>query len=436
MPLPVIPLFRLISFPLFLGSSALGVTWHVDPRGDDSKGTGSAELPWKSIQKALDECAAGDAVLMHAGAYGQRVEFHESGTPGKPLTLMAEEGAFLTGKGMPKGDHAVAIYGQSHIRILGLEIRDTFTRESGCGIYVEGGGRGIEIRNCYFHHLKGKEAGAIGVFGTVAAAALTDIVIDGCRIEHCQPAPSEALVLNGNVDGFRVTNNQISDINNIGIDFIGGEKDIMPDVTKVARRGVCSGNRVVRARSTYEDGYAAGIYVDGGRDIVISGNTVTECDLGIEIGAENAGQTTRSIIVEDNVLYRNDKAGLVFGGYDRKKGRVTACLFRRNILWQNTSHKDAQAELWIQEAMENRFEGNTIVASPRGMMAQVVPGGVRNQFSANRWWSSDGEATAWTWGSQEGTGFTAWTAASGGDTLSIWQQPQYEDPANGKFAAK
>lgn len=412
---------------------ATAATWHVDPKGDDAKGTGSAELPWKNIQKALEECGPGDAVLMHAGVYAQRVEWPESGEPGKPITLMGEEGAVLSGIGMPKGEHVIAIYSQSHVRIMGVEIRDTLTVKSGCAIYFEGGGRGLEIRNCYLHHLKGREAGAIGIFGTDPAVPVSDLIIEGCRIEHCEPARSEALVLNGNVDGFKVTDNTISDINNIGIDFIGGERDIMKDITKVARNGVCSGNRVTRARSTYEDGYAAGIYVDGGRDILISGNTVTECDLGIEIGAENAGQQTKGIIVEDNVLFKNDKAGLVFGGYDRKRGRVTGCTFRRNILWHNTSHKDAQAELWIQEAMDNRIERNTIVPTPGRFMAQVVPGGVKNVLSNNTWWSPPGPEPEWTWGSDHGTGFPAWQKATGTETGSLWKDPAFPAPAEGKF---
>ena len=90
--------------------------------------------------------------------------------------------------------------------------------------------------------------------------------------------------------------------------------------------------------------------------------------LGIEIGAENPGQLTKGITVSENILYLNDKAGLVFGGYDKKRGRVTGSAFLRNILWRNTNHRDAQGELWIQEAMDNRIEANTIVvvADDRG----------------------------------------------------------------------
>jgi len=54
-------------------------------------------------------------------------------------------------------------------------------------------------------------------------------VIDGNEVYDCDPAPSEALTLNGNVDGFQVTNNVVHDVNTIGIDAIGGERDIQPD---------------------------------------------------------------------------------------------------------------------------------------------------------------------------------------------------------------
>ena len=63
-------------------------------------------------------------------------------------------------------------------------------------------------------------------------APISDLVIDGNEIYDCEPATSEALTLNGNVDGFAVTNNVVRDVNNIGIDFIGGETDIQPDPTQ------------------------------------------------------------------------------------------------------------------------------------------------------------------------------------------------------------
>lgn len=50
---------------------------------------------------------------------------------------------------------------------------------------------------------------------------ISDLIIDGNEIYN-QTTTSEALTLNGNVMGFQVTNNFVHDVNNIGIDFIGG----------------------------------------------------------------------------------------------------------------------------------------------------------------------------------------------------------------------
>ena len=114
----------------------------------------------------------------------------------------------------------------------------------------------------------------ITVYGTSPAEGVHDLTIGGNEIYDCQPARSEALTLNGNVHDFAVTNNYVHNVNNIGIDFIGGE-GISPDpATDMARDGLCAGNRVYKARSGYGGGYAAGIYVDGGQNITVERNTV------------------------------------------------------------------------------------------------------------------------------------------------------------------
>ncbi len=113
---------------------------------------------------------------------------------------------------------------------------------------------------------------------------------------------------------------------------------------KVARNGVCRGNRVERVRAPYGGGYGPGIYVDGGRDILVERNHVSECDLGIEVGAENPGVLVSGVSVQGNVVTGNDKAGIVFGGYEKKLGRVTGCRFLNNLIRDNTGHAKAEAE--------------------------------------------------------------------------------------------
>ena len=83
----------------------------------------------------------------------------------------------------------------------------------------------IELRNLHIHHIKGGgESGgamAITVYNKDQKMSRRQLIIDNCTLHDCEPAWSEALTLNGNIEQFHVTNNRIYNMNNIGIDFIG-----------------------------------------------------------------------------------------------------------------------------------------------------------------------------------------------------------------------
>ena len=167
----------------------------------------------------------------------------------------------------------------------------------------------------------------ITFYGSNPNSPIERVIIDNNHIHHCDPADSEALVLNGNIRKFEVTRNTVHDVNNIGIDFIGGEAWIGGGVV---RDGLCRQNVVYRAR--HAKGYAAGIYVDGALAMAIENNEVYDCDLGIEVGAENAGIETSKILVQHNHLHDNTMPGLVFGGFKEEAGRVKNCTFKNNLL--------------------------------------------------------------------------------------------------------
>jgi hypothetical protein len=291
-----------------------------------------------TVQAALDAAVAGDTIRVHEAPspYFEKVSFPRSGNAvDGSISLEAAPGErpVLDGTGVA-GANMVLIENRSFVRVQGFEIRNNLNVNDGSGIRVLGSGTNVELRDNEIHEIRGRHAMGITVYAT-EPVPISDLVIDGNLIHDCDPATSEALTLNGNVDGFVVSDNVVRDVNNIAIDFIGGETDIQPDPTKVVRNGVVRGNRVERARSSYGGGFAAGIYVDGARDIVIENNVVTESDLGMEIGAENPGQVTTGIVVRNNVLYRNDKVGLVFGGYAAGVGRVRDSEFRNNTTFEN-----------------------------------------------------------------------------------------------------
>nr|HPJ72256.1 right-handed parallel beta-helix repeat-containing protein [bacterium] len=396
--------------------SARGAEIVVAPSGGD----------YTSIQAALDAADAGDTVTVLSGTYREAPVFPRSGSEASgSITLRAGPGETAVVDPQAEGD-VITVADRSYVRIVGFEITNS---HAGAGIMVRGKGDRIEIADNRIYGLPGADAIGIMILGD-DPVPLSGIVVSGNEIHDCEPAPSEALVLNGNVSGFEVVDNVVRDVNNIGIDFIGGES--WTGNHGVARDGVCRGNRVYRARSVYGGGYAAGIYVDGGRDIVIEGNLVHECDLGIEIGAENPGYTVTGVVVRNNVVYANDKAGIVFGGYEAELGRVDGCEFSGNTLYHNDTLADGNGEFAVNWAEGNRVRNNIVVAGPQNLLIRAETGSVDNGFDWNLYYADAGaEAVAVDWQGVRYTGFEQYRAAVGQDQHSGFADPLLDAPAAG-----
>ncbi|RMD84325.1 MAG: DUF4215 domain-containing protein [Candidatus Dadabacteria bacterium] len=392
---------------------------------------------YPTIQLALDAAGPGDTVEVAPGVYFEKLVFHHGGSAqGGFLTLRAVSGRpVLDGTGVA-GSDMILIESQSYVRVSGFEIRNNLGVKDGSGIRVTGSGRGIELLDNVIHDIRGKNAMAITVYGT-KPDPIDGIVIRGNQIYDCEPAPSEALTLNGNVVNFEVSDNLIRDVNNIGIDLIGGETDIQPDPQLVARTGVVRGNTVIRARAAYGGGFAAGIYVDGGRDIVIENNLVRESDLGIEVGAENPGIVATGVVVRNNVVAENDKAGIVFGGYDASVGRADGNLFQGNTLYHNNRLGRAsggEGEIWVQWAGGNTVRHNLVVAGPEGVFISSYQGSTNNQFDYNLYYyDGDPAAARFELNDIAYSGFPAWQAGTGQDGNSLYADPLLVAPAAGDF---
>jgi len=417
-------LFALLS--LTFAATGTATTYIVAPSGGN----------FTTIQAALNVAVAGDVILVRnkTGGYNEKITFPRSGnaTAGY-ITLMADAGAtpIIDGSGLGVGD-MVLIPSRSYVKIIGFEIRDNLNVNDASGIRVTGAGSFIEIRNNRIHDIHGTDAMGITVYGT-EATPISNLIIDGNEIYDCDPADSEALVLNGNVTDFEVTNNFVHDVNNIGIDFIGGETDIQPDPALVARNGVCRGNRVFSAN--HADGYAGGIYVDGGKDIIIENNIVSECDLGIEIGAEKLGLVTSGVIVRNNLIYLNQKAGLVFGGYGVNRGRTNNCQFFNNVCYKNNDGVNFyEGELWIQYAANNTIRNNIFYSASGNNLLRSRGGNSNNSLDYNYWYAEAGANNAkFFWNGVKHVGFTAYRNATQQDANSEFDDPEFVDALNNDF---
>ena len=71
---------------------AHSATYTVSTQGSNDN-PGTAQRPWRTIQKAASTAVAGDTVEIQAGTYGERVTFPNSGTASKPITFTGVRGS-------------------------------------------------------------------------------------------------------------------------------------------------------------------------------------------------------------------------------------------------------------------------------------------------------------------------------------------------------
>ncbi|MDX6765398.1 MAG: right-handed parallel beta-helix repeat-containing protein [Candidatus Methylacidiphilales bacterium] len=374
-------------------SPAPAAEYWVATTGNDTA-SGSKAEPWRTIQRAVNSALAGDTISLRGGTYAEFVTFDfRSGSEGQPITLKPESGesVLLDGSTLTvpanTGRALVYIYNSSYIRIEGLEIANLSSAAPGAvpvGILVEGSGKGITLRDNFIHHIRqtrnalsGVDAHAIAFYGNAKAIPLSDITIAGNEIADCLLGSSEALVLNGNVENFTIENNTIHDCNNIGIDLIGYEKTSKSKTLDRARKGVVRENTVYNIDTDKNPAYgghpdtgggdrsAAGIYVDGGTNIIIERNHVFHCNFGIELASEAAKGSTDQITMRDNLIHHNMSAGLAIGGYDSKRGSTRNCTITHNTFYRNDTLQTGTGQISLQWYVSNcSFTHNILWADP------------------------------------------------------------------------
>jgi len=293
-----------------------------------------------TVAAGVGAAQAGDMVTVRAGIYHEAVSFGRSGTASAYITLRGEPGAILDGTG--RSGPGIIITSRHHIRVTGMTVRSFTGSGTPMGISVEGSSSSIELRDNLIHNIESPNGNAHGIaFYGSTATPMTNIVVEGNEIRNCRLGQSESLVLNGNIDGFVVARNTVHDNDNIGIDFIGFE-GTGPVGQDQARNGVCVDNVVYNISSATNPTYggersADGIYVDGGRDIVIERNKVDNCDIGIEVASEHFGKATSNITVRNNFISRGYQGNILMGGYAANRGNALNVAVVNNTMYQATS---------------------------------------------------------------------------------------------------
>ncbi len=326
----------------------------------------------KTIEDAIENANEGDTIIVPAGVYKEQISVETDG-----ITIIGEDGAVLEGsKITPKSSDDSMIYiCASDVTIDNLEIKGfTLNKPSGSvcpkGICVDEGSENITIQNCEIHDMGcmySKKSDDYNAHGILVDGSLKEptknVTITNCEVYGLRLGNSEAVVVNGNVEGFEISGNTVHDCDNIGIDAIGFEKTTKDNRDR-ARAGKICNNTVYNISSkdnvTYDEACADGIYIDGGTDIDVFDNYVENCDLGIEIATEHKGVMVEDIRVNNNVVINGGLAGISIGGYDTKKtGGAKNC-----VITNNTIYNTKGACFLVQYACDssNKFKNNLVIA--------------------------------------------------------------------------
>ena len=411
------------------GRTLLAANFYVSTRGSDANPGTDPALPWRHIQKACDAATPGSTVTVLPGRYNEKLVMNVSGNETEGfITFQAAGKVTISGKRVPGAD-IIFINNRNYIRIVGFTIRDNLKVNNGSGIRLTESSSHIEIRGNRIQNIRGVSGMGITVYGTEPTRGISDVVIDGNEVSRCTPAPSEAIVLNGNVHDFRVTNNYVHDVNNIGIDFIGGEGRCPDPAVDFARDGVVSGNRVTRARFKGGGRDAAGIYVDGARDVLVERNLTWRNDVGIEVNAIHPTALASRITVRNNFVAANNRSGISIGGSDAFAGTVQDSKVVNNTLSRNDVTRTGGGEIRVQFASNNLIANNVVAGRRGSVLLNSEREAGPNTINYNLYHSPGGPGSArFLWGGAAFVGLDRYRAGSLLDGNSLFADPQLARP--------
>lgn len=437
-------------------------SYFVSADGSDSN-PGTEKQPWKTIQKAAESTAPGSTVFIKEGTYYERINIKVSGASAeKPIIFRnyQNDNVIIDGsKSSPEEQEAlIHISDRSFIQLIGLEITNNVNEDEDyfvTGIGIWGKGEGIEIRDCKIHHIwyTGSDddsgAQAIAAYGRDDSAPIAGLVIDGNEIWDIKCGSSEAVALNGNVDGFRFTNNYVHDNNNIGLALIGDEM--------FGDEPVCSSEAENRARNGFvgynkmegnsceknpcypKDDYSAGgIYADGAKAVTIAYNTCVGNDIGIEVANETRNKVCSGILVRDNLIYGNNACGIQVGGYDTNRGWAADCRFLNNTLYNNDIKNQERGEINIAKCRDILFSGNIVYAGRQNLAVTTEQFSTdyiyQISFNHNIYYGPGGSRGLRFAGVNTGlVGLNMWKQKTGQDVGSMIADPGFTDASQGDF---
>ena len=426
---------KLFLFLLIIFAAPLwGTDYFVSPSGDNSN-AGTISAPWQTIQYGVDQLNPGDNLFLRAGTYFEKVDLNVSGTLTNRITISNYQSELvdIDGTGNTSVVYLLRIQNQDYISVEGIHFKNNIMLDAQ-GILISGNCDGIYLLNNKISEinfssdpnapaLPTTNAQGIIVYGTNGTDPITDLKINNNEVYDCMLGYSEALAVNGNVDGFEVLENYVHDNTNIGIDIIGHEGEA--PANDQARNGLIKDNLVHDCISPYAT--SGGIYVDGGKDLIIENNESYNNGYGIEVGCENVGKTTSDIIIRNNLIYNNVTAGLSLGGFDfPNTGKVVDCSVTGNTFYQNDNSISYTGELYLSYSENCNITNNIFYLNSNNTFAYAELSQPNIVVDYNNIYLDAGAAYFEVdWNGSFYFGFANYLSGTGNDANSVFGDPLF-----------
>lgn len=313
-----------------------------------SGGTGTLLSPFNKITDAIAATANNSYTIINvrAGTYSEKLWIDKSGTPTGYLTIKPyqNETPILDGTNVPlvqnQPKEAVIVQSASYVRIEGLKIQNYVSNfAKGIGIYCESNNsRFIEIINNDISNINVVQSNSssypLVVFGHSYAGASTfidNILISGNKIHDSNTGYAEGIQINYDTRNFEVKSNEVFNISNIGI-VAGGYHG---GINKRSINGKIMLNKVYNCKSPIA--IAAGIYIDGAKNVTAERNIVYDCQKGMAINCEVLGKIAENDTIRNNFIYNNTRGAINIGGNNpsNESGYVVNSAVLNNSTFQN-----------------------------------------------------------------------------------------------------
>lgn len=332
---------------LLLAWPAQAAERFVATDGDDGA-DGSAQRPWRTIQRGVDELRPDDVLTIRGGVYREFVQINRSGryfghyitlraAPGEQVVIDAE-GAAGGGKGV------IDTRGAEYVRLVEIAVRNSPT----CGFVVEGSWQ-VVLDRC--RSLSSARSG-------IMIDKSGFVTVTGCEVtEACRRQGEESISVkrSQNVD---ILDSHVHDTGHEGIDVKEGSKHV-----RVLR------NRLhgVERQGLYADAWD----VDT-RDILFDGNVVFDCGFGAGACAE-AGGLLADVTFSNNVIHDNNGPGLFVAdwGHRTMSHAVRNLRFVNNTVVNNGRPSGFGGGVWLEnaEARDVLIARNVLADNGHGQIA-------------------------------------------------------------------